>query len=371
MSSFGRHLLVTVLCLTAAAACGKGPQVDEQTGAASDTAGSATAGSGLTGTVKGDGSSTVFPIMEAVSEEFQKENPNVRVTMGISGTGGGFKKFCAGETDISNASRPIKPTEVEECQTNGVEYVEIPIAFDGLSVMVNPGNDFVSCLKVEELKKLWQPEAQGKVTNWSQVRRGWPDRKIGLYGAGTDSGTYDYFTEAIVGKEGASRGDFTPSEDDNVLVQGISGDPNGLGFFGFAYYEENKDKLKLVQVDGGQGCVAPSPQTISDGTYQPLSRPLFVYIRTTAMQRPEVKAFVDYTITNAPNLVGEAGYVPLPDEIYLLARERVAKGITGSIFAGKGSQVGVRLRDLLQEEKGSTQGGAPGAPADTAAAPAA
>jgi phosphate transport system substrate-binding protein len=364
MSRSGKLVTMTILCL-AAAACGKGRQVDE-TGAPSDTTGTAAAGSGLTGTVKGDGSSTVFPIMEAVSEEFQKENPGVRVTMGISGTGGGFKKFCAGETDISNASRPIKPTEVDECKTNGVDYVEIPIAFDGLSVMVNPGNDFVSCLKVDDLKKLWQPEAQGKVTSWSQVRKGWPDKKIGLYGPGTDSGTYDYFTEAIVGKEGSSRGDFTPSEDDNVLVQGISGDPNGLGFFGFAYYEANKDKLKLVQVDGGQGCVAPSAQTISDGTYQPLSRPLFVYIRTSAMQRPEVKAYVDYTITNAPNLVGEAGYVPLPDELYLLARERVAKGITGSIYAGRGSQVGVKLRDLLQEEKGSTESGAP-APADTTA----
>jgi phosphate transport system substrate-binding protein len=366
MLKLGRSVVVTVLCL-AAAACGKGRQVDEQTGAAADSAGLAAAGSAVAGAVQGDGSSTVFPIMEAVAEEFQKENPGVRVTMGISGTGGGFKKFCAGETDISNASRPIKPTEVEACKAGGIEYIEIPIAFDGLSVMVNPSNDFVSCIKVDELKKLWQPEAQGKVTKWSQVRRGWPDRKIGLYGPGTDSGTYDYFTEAIVGKEGASRGDFTPSEDDNVLVQGISGDPNALGFFGYAYYEENKEKLKLVQVDGGKGCVSPSPETISDGTYQPLSRPLFVYVRTTAMQRPEVKAFVDYMITNAPNLVAETGYVPLPNEIYLLGRERVANGITGSIYAGKGSQVGVRLRDLMEQEKGSTEGGAPGAPADTSA----
>jgi phosphate transport system substrate-binding protein len=367
MSNLARNVAVTVLCLTAMGACGKGRQADEQTGAATDTTAAATGG-GLAGTVNGDGSSTVFPIMEAVSEEFQKENPGVRVTMGISGTGGGFKKFCAGETDVSNASRPIKPTEVEACKTGGVEYIEIPIAFDGLSVMVNPKNDFASCIKVEELKRLWQPEAQGKVTQWSQVRKGWPAQKITLYGAGTDSGTYDYFTEAIVGKEGSSRGDFTPSEDDNVLVQGIAGDPNALGFFGFAYYEENKDKLKLVQVDGGKGCVAPSPETISDGSYQPLSRPLFVYVRTTALQRPEVKAFVDYTITNAPNLVAEAGYVPLPDEIYLLARERVAKGVTGSIYAGKGSQVGVKLRDLMQQEKGSTEGGAPGAPADTTTA---
>jgi phosphate transport system substrate-binding protein len=317
--------------------------------------------------VKGDGSSTVFPIMEAVAEEFQKQNAGVRVTVGISGTGGGFKKFCAGETDISDASRPIKPTEAEACKSGGIEYIEIPLAYDGLSVMVNPASKFVSCIKVDELKKLWQPEAQGKVTRWSQVRAGWPNEKVNLYGPGTDSGTYDYFTEAIVGKEGSSRGDFTPSEDDNVLVQGIAGDPNALGFFGYAYYEENKDKLKLVEVDGGKGCVAPSAGTISDGTYQPLSRPLFVYVRTTSLQRPEVKAFVDYAITNASNLVAEVGYVPLPAELYRTARERVAKRVTGSIYEGKGSQVGVKLGDLMRQEEQS-EGEAPAAAPDTSAA---
>jgi phosphate transport system substrate-binding protein len=327
---------------------------------------------GLGGSVSGDGSSTVFPIMEAVAEEFQRENPDVRVTIGISGTGGGFKKFCAGETDLSNASRPIKPTEVEACRASGVEYVEFPVAFDGLSVMVNPANDFADCVTLGELRRMWEPSAQGAVTRWSQVRPGWPDEEIHLYGAGVDSGTYDYFTEAVVGEEGSSRGDFTSSEDDNVIVQGIAGDPQAIGFFGYAYYAENRDRLKLLEVDGGAGCVAPSPETIAGGTYSPLSRPLFVYVNRQALGRPEVRGFVDFAITNAVALVGETGYVPLTDELYRLARARVANGVTGSIYERGGSQTGTKLQDLLQQEQqGAPAGGAPGGGGGETSAPAA
>lgn len=306
----------------------------------------------IEGTILVDGSSTVAPITMAVAEEFQKQYPEVRVPVGISGTGGGFKKFCAGETDISDASRPIKASEAEECKKNGIEYIELPVAFDGLAVMVNPSNDFVSCMTVEELKKIWEPEAEGKVTNWKQVRADFPDRPLTLYGPGTDSGTYDYFTQAIVGKEGASRGDFTPSEDDNVLVQGIAGDPNALGFFGLAYYEENKDKLKLVAIDNGKGCVAPSLETVANSTYQPLSRPLFIYVnRARIDQKDEISAFVEFYLKNAKSLVDQVGYIPLTDEIYELALKRYEKRITGSIFEGSGSVVGVSLAELLQKEK--------------------
>lgn len=302
--------------------------------------------------IKVDGSSTVFPITEAVAEEFQAANREVKVTVGISGTGGGFKKFCSGETDLSDASRPIKPSEVELCAKNGIEYVELPVAYDGLAVLVNPKNDWVTSMTVAELKKLWEPEAQGKVTRWSQLREGWPDEKVTLYGAGVDSGTYDYFTEAVVGKEHSSRGDFTSSEDDNVLVQGIAGDPHALGFFGFAYYAENADKLKLVPIDDGKaengdGPVAPSAKTVRNGTYQPLSRPIFVYVAKKALERPELVSFVKFYLANAAKLVSEVGYIPLPDRAYALAQERVDARVTGSLFHGKGSQVGVSIEDLL------------------------
>jgi phosphate transport system substrate-binding protein len=305
------------------------------------------------GTILVDGSSTVAPITAAVAEEFQAQFPEVRVPVGISGTGGGFKKFCAGETDISDASRPIKESEVELCKQNGIEYVELPVAFDGLAVIVNPANDFVSCLTVEELKKVWSPEAEGVITNWNQVRAGFPDQPLALYGAGTDSGTYDYFTQAIVGKEGSSRGDFLPSEDDNVLVQGVAGDKNALGFFGLAYYEENADKLKLVAIDNGDGnCVLPDLETVSKGTYQPLSRPLFIYVnRERIDKKDEISAFIQFYLENAGALAKEVGYIPLTDEIYALAQTRYDKRITGSIFEGVGSTVGVSLTDLLAKEK--------------------
>ncbi|MCW5893647.1 MAG: PstS family phosphate ABC transporter substrate-binding protein [bacterium] len=303
-----------------------------------------------------DGSSTVFPITEAVAEEFQKTTPKTQVTVGISGTGGGFKKFCAGETDVSDASRPIKPTEVEQCGKAGIEYVELPIAYDGLAIMVNPKNDWATCMTVKELKTIWEPEAQGKITKWSQVRPGWPDKDIHLLGPGVDSGTYDYFTEAIVGKEHASRGDFQSSEDDNVIVQGIATDPLALGFFGFAYYEENQSKLKLVAIDdendaNGAGCILPSPETVEKGTYQPLARPLFIYVSTKSLEKPQVKAFIDFYLAQAGALVKEVGYIPLPAEAYALAKTRLEKRVTGSVFEGKGSQVGVTVVDLLSKEK--------------------
>jgi phosphate transport system substrate-binding protein len=304
------------------------------------------------GTILVDGSSTVAPITMAVAEEFQKQYPEVRVPVGISGTGGGFKKFCNGETDISDASRPIKESEVELCKKNGIEYIELPVAFDGLAVMVNPSNDFVSCLTVEELKKTWEPAAEGTITKWNQIRADFPNQPLSLYGAGVDSGTYDYFTQAIVGKEGESRGDFLPSEDDNVLVQGIAGDPNALGFFGLAYYEENKDKLKLVAIDSGDGnCVLPSIETVVNGTYQPLSRPLFIYVnRQRVDQKDEISTFIAFYLQNAGQLVLDVGYIPLTPEIYQLAQQRYDKRITGSIFEGVGSTVGVSLADLLAKE---------------------
>jgi phosphate transport system substrate-binding protein len=303
----------------------------------------------LQGAVRIDGSSTVYPITEAVAEEFQRTEPDVQITVGIAGTGGGFKRFGAGETDISNASRPIDPTEAELAATNGIGFIELPVAFDGLSVLVNPANDFVTSLTVEELKRLWEPES--KVRRWSDVRSGWPSRDIHFYGAGTDSGTFDYFTEAINGRAKAMRSDFNASEDDNVLVQGIAGDHDALGFFGYAYYAENKARLKLVAVDAGHGPVQPSPETIRDGTYQPLSRPVFIYVSAKAAERPEVAAFVRFYLDQATTLVTEVGYIPLPDAIYELARKRFDERRNGSVFANKGAQVGVTLETLLTAEQ--------------------
>ncbi len=269
----------------------------------------------LSGSVKVDGSSTVFPITEAVGEEFQKLHREVKVTVGISGTGGGFKKFCNGETDVSDASRPIKSSEKDACAKNGIDYIEIPVAYDGLSVMVNPKNEFVTCLTTAELKKIWEPGST--VQYWSDVRGEWPKEKIKLFGPGTDSGTFDYFTEAINHKEKASRSDYTASEDDNVLVQGTAGEKYALGYFGYAYYVENRDKLKLVAIDEdkGKGCLLPSEQSINDGTY-PLSRPIFIYLNKKSLQRSEVKEFAKFYLTEAPKLVKQVGYIPLPKEKY-------------------------------------------------------
>ncbi|NQW17003.1 MAG: PstS family phosphate ABC transporter substrate-binding protein [Chloroflexi bacterium] len=268
----------------------------------------------LSGTVEIDGSSTVFPISQAVAEEFRKVQSGVQIPVGISGTGGGFKRFAVGETDISDASRPIKDSEREKAAANGIEFVEIRVAFDGLSIMVSKDNDFAQCLTTAELSRIWAPGSS--VDNWNEVRSSFPDQKLRLYGPDTDSGTFDYFTDEINGEEGASRPDYTASADDNVLVQGIAGDRNSLGYFGYAYYVENKDKLNLVAVDSGTGCIAPEPKTINDGSYSPLSRPLFIYVNTKSLERPEVKAFVNYYLENAAELSAEVGYVGLSQAEY-------------------------------------------------------
>ena len=268
----------------------------------------------LSGTIEIDGSSTVFPITQAVAEEFQKINPDVKINVGISGTGGGFKRFTKGETDISDASRPISTSEVDLAKTNKISYIELKIALDGIAVVVHPKNTWVDYLTTTELKKIWQ--ANSTVTKWSDVRAGWPDQPIHLYGPGTDSGTFDYFTEVINGKAKSSRADFTASEDDNILVQGISGDPNSLGYFGYAYYIENKAKLKDVPIDSGSGPVAPNDSTITSNTYKPLSRPLFIYVNSASLKRAEVKAFVEFYMVNGEALVHEVGYTPLSAQVY-------------------------------------------------------
>ncbi|PSO48338.1 MAG: protein sphX [Cyanobacteria bacterium SW_9_44_58] len=268
--------------------------------------------------VKVDGSSTVFPITEGVAEEFQKEyRGKYRVTVGVSGTGGGFEKFCRGETHISDASRPIKESEAQKCAQNGIEYVKMPVAYDGLSVMVNPENDWANKITVEELETIWEPEAQGKITRWSDVRSSWPDKELPLFGPGSDSGTFDYFTETIVGESGASRGDYTASEDDNVLVQGVASNENALGYFGYAYYVENKDRLKLLGVDNGKATVKPNQQTIESGQYSPLSRPLFIYVKKSALNKPHVKEFVNFYMKEATPIVKDTGYVSLSRQGYL------------------------------------------------------
>lgn len=274
-------------------------------------------GETLSGEVRVDGSSTVFPITEAVAEEFRSEAPRVRVTVGVSGTGGGFQKFIRGDIDVNNASREIKPSEIEEAENNNVEYVRLSVAYDGLAVVVHPENDWVDYFTVEELNRIWAPAAQGTITRWSQIREGWPDEEFRLFGPGVASGTYDYFTEAIVGESGSSRGDFTASEDDNVLVQGIATDRYALGFFGLAYFEENAERLKLVGVQNGEGGpVEPSIETVSNGTYAPLSRPLFIYVSKPAAERKPVQEFVHFYLENAPQLAQEIGYVAMPDSVY-------------------------------------------------------
>ena len=269
--------------------------------------------SDLTGSILIDGSSTVAPLMTLVAEDFQSENTGVKVTVGTSGTGGGFEKFCAGETDLSNASRPIKDSEVEECRKNGVEFVEVVVANDALSVVVNTANTWAECLTTAQLKTMWEPAAEGKVNNWNQIDASFPDMKLGLFGAGTDSGTFDYFTEAINGDGGASRTDYNPSEDDNVTVKGVQGDDGALGYFGFSYLEENSDKVKGVKIDGGKGCVEPSAANVQNGTYVPLARPLFTYVSLKAAARPEVKELMSFFEENRDELTTEALFVPLND----------------------------------------------------------
>ncbi|MDA3882529.1 MAG: PstS family phosphate ABC transporter substrate-binding protein [Bacteroidales bacterium] len=273
-------------------------------------------GNNMSGDIKIDGSSTVYPITEAVAEEFREIEPDIRVTIGVSGTGGGFKKFARNETDISNASRPIKDIEKETCEEHAIHYHSITIAYDGLAVVINPENTWAESITVEELKKIWEPSAQNKITHWNQIRPEWPNEEIHLFGPGIASGTYDYFTEAIVGKSGSSRGDFTASEDDNVLVQGVATDKYSLGFFGLAYFEENSKKLKLVAVDNGNGPVKPTAETVSNNSYDPLSRPIFIYVNQKSCEREEVQKFVKFYIKNAGSLTKDVGYVALPTEKY-------------------------------------------------------
>lgn len=302
--------------------------------------------------IRVDGSSTVYLITEAVAEEFQKlKKGTVKVTIGISGSGGGFKKFCRGEIDISDASRPILKAEMDVCKANGIEFIELPVAYDGIAVVVNPKNTWVDKLTVEELKKMWEVAAQGKVKKWNQIRKDWPDAPLKLFGPGVDSGTFDYFTEAIVGKAKSSRGDYTSSEDDNVLVQGVAGDKYALGYFGLAYYEENKDKLRVVPIVNPKTkkAVLPTVETVANGSYQPLSRPLFIYVNLKSIEKPEVKEFVEFYLKNASRLVREVRYIPLPQTAYNLATERFIKKKTGSIFSG--AEVGVTIEDLLKREK--------------------
>ncbi len=301
--------------------------------------------------VKIDGSSTVFPVTEAVAEDFQKSKKGaVRVTVGISGTGGGFKKFCRNEIDISDASRPILKKEMEDCKAAGIEYFELPVAFDALTVVIHPKNSFIKQLTVAEMKKMWEPGAQGKVMRWNQVNAAWPDAPMKLFGPGADSGTFDYFTEAVVGKSKSSRGDFTASEDDNVLVQGVSRDANALGYFGFAYYVENKDKLKAVPIVNEKGqAVLPSLEAVEKGTYTPLARPIFIYVNAKALAKPEVKEFVQYYMTHGAKLSKEVKYVPLPASAYKVAWDHVQKGKKGTVFGGV-AEVGVTIEELLRRE---------------------
>ena len=301
-------------------------------------------------TVKIDGSSTVFPITEGIAEDFQKANKGLKVTVGVSGTGGGFKKFCRGETDISNASRPITQKEIDACKAQGITYYELPVAFDALTVVISPRNTFIQQLTPAELKTLWSAESQGKVTRWNQVNPSFPDQPISLFGPGADSGTFDYFTEAINGKSKSSRGDFTASEDDNVLVQGVSNNALGLAYFGYAYFAENASRLKAVPIVNSDGkTVSPSETSVMDGSYNPLSRPIFIYVNAASLNKPEVKQFIEYFMKHAAEISKEVKYVPLPSKVYAANLQHIQKGRVGTIFGGK-NKVGLTVEELVTME---------------------
>lgn len=300
--------------------------------------------------IRVDGSSTVFPLTEAVAEEFQKAHPKNRVTVGISGTGGGFKKFCRGETDLQNASRPIQETEMQNCKKNGIRFLELPIAFDAIAIAVHPSNSFAKDITVEELKKIWEPSAQGKITKWNQIRSSWPDQPLVLFGAGSDSGTFDYFTEAIVGKSKSSRGDYTASEDDNTLVMGISREKNALGYVPLHYFEENSKKLKALQVIyKGQTQVA-SKEAVIQGNYAPLARPLLIYVSEKSLAKPEVQLFTEFYIQNSLELTKEIQGIPLPQATYVKVLEQLKQKKWGTVFKGH-SQVGMKIEELLSKER--------------------
>ena len=298
--------------------------------------------------VRIDGSSTVFPITEAIAEEFQSST-RIRTTVGISGTGGGFKKFCRGEIDMTQASRPILHEEMEACKAAGIEYIELPVAYDALTVVINPQNDFITSMTVDELKKMWEPAAQNVIKNWNQVNTAWPDRPLRLFGAGSDSGTFDYFTEAIMGKAKSSRGDFTASEDDNVIVKGVAGDIGAIGYFGFAYYAENQEAIKAVPIvaNASDAAVPPSEENVRNGTYQPLSRPLFIYVNAASAEVPEVKSFIDYYLENSTELIQEVKFVPLPENEVAAVIKHWQDRKTGTGFGGE-PEIGVKIEDLLK-----------------------
>lgn len=332
MKASPRTLLLSALCGVALGGCGN----------SSDRAANPV--------IKIDGSSTVFPIAEAVAEEFQLAADNrTRVTVGLSGTGGGFKKMCRGEIDIANASRPILAEEMEKCKAANVRYIELPVAFDAITVVVNPQNEWLQSLTIEDLKRMWEPAAQGKILKWNQIRPQWPDTKVMLFGPGADSGTFDYFTEAVTGKAKSSRGDFTASEDDNVLVQGVENNRNALGYFGYAYYASHKERMRVVPIDNGEGAVLPSIETVVDGTYQPMSRPLFVYVTEAAAQRPEIRAFIEFFMKESSALISEVGFVPLPDHAATQTLEHFQQGRAGTVFGGVPA-VGITIEELLKRE---------------------
>jgi phosphate transport system substrate-binding protein len=306
-------------------------------------------GAAATGDIKIDGSSTVYPISEAIAESFGKANKGNKASVGQSGTGGGFKKFCRGETDISNASRPILQKEIDECKAKGIDYLEIPIAYDALTVVINPGNTWATTMKIADLKKMWEPAATAKVMKWKDVNPAFPDAKMTLFGAGKSSGTFDYFTEAINGKAKESRTDYTATEDDNVTVKGVMGDKNALGYFGYSYYEANKTKLKAVGIDSGKGPVLPSIETVKDGTYSPLSRPLLIYVSSKSLDKPGMKEFVDYYMAQVPKASAETKYIPLPDTAYAKITEKVKAKKLGTVFGGK-EAIGLKIDEILAKE---------------------
>lgn len=325
-------LLPVLLCIATVSGCGK----------SADRPGNPI--------IKIDGSSTVFPIAEAVAEEFQlSSNNRTRVTVGLSGSGGGFKKMCRGEIDITNASRPILTDEMEKCKAANIRYIELLVAFDAITVVVNPQNQWLQSLTIADLKKMWEPAAQGRILRWNQIRPEWPDTKLMLFGPGADSGTFDYFTEAVTGEAKSSRGDFTASEDDNVLVQGVENNKNSLGYFGYAYYASHKDRMRVVPIDNGKGAIAPAIESVVDGTYQPMSRPLFIYVTETAAQRPEVRAFIEYFMKESSTLIREVGFVPLPDEAARQTLAHFHENRLGTVFGGVPA-VGITIDELLKRE---------------------
>ncbi len=300
-------------------------------------------------TVRIDGSSTVYPITEGVAEDFQKET-KIRVTVGVSGTGGGFKKFCRGEIDVANASRPITQNEIADCAKQGIKFYEMPVAFDAMTVVIHPKNTFVKQLTIQQLRKMWEPAAQGKITHWNQIDPAWPNQRLSLFGPGADSGTFEYFTEAVNGKSKASRGDFTASEDDNILVKGVSTHPFGLGYFGFAYYEENKATVKAVPIVNKDGvAVYPNEKSVMDGTYNPLARPIFIYIKEDSLKQPHVRRFVEFYMKNVSKITKEIKFVPLPDQVYIANLKHIENNRIGSVFGGH-NKVGMTIEELVNAE---------------------